>query len=223
MLTVADTGEGIPEDFIPHIFERFRQVDPSTTRRHGGLGLGLSIAKHMTELHGGSISAHSPGRGKGATFIVRLPVGEHATSTAATSPPDRAPGAAAAGAALAGRSVVIVEDDAATAEFLARTFSDKGSSVITCERGSQALDQIGAQKPDLLISDIGMPDMDGYELIRRVRQSTGGAHLPAIAVSAFARPGDVDKALKEGFDAHIPKPVDLRRLQQIASELLSTG
>lgn len=222
VLTVTDTGEGIPEDFLPHIFERFKQVDASTTRRYGGLGLGLSIAKHITELHGGTISAHSPGQGKGATFSVRLPLQENAAGDVTIPQPGRAPGASPVATALAGRSIVIVEDDAATAEFLARTFSDKGSSVITCERGAQALEQVRKQKPDLIISDIGMPDMDGYELIRRVRQTTrGDAHLPAIAVSAFARSEDVDKALKEGFDAHISKPVDLDRLQRLASELLT--
>ena len=221
VLTVTDTGAGISQDFMPHLFNRFRQADQSTTRRYGGLGLGLAIAKHMTELHGGTIEARSPGLGKGATFIVRLPMTER-PSVELTSPAaeqDRAEHKD--DIALRGRSIVVVEDDTATLEMLSRSLSDRGATVITCQRGVDALREIRSRKPDLLISDIGMPDMDGYELMRQLRRTMDKrAYYPAIALTAFTRSEDKDEALKAGFDAHLSKPVNLRRLEELANELM---
>ncbi len=221
VLTVADNGAGISEDFMPHLFNRFRQADQSTTRRYGGLGLGLAIAKHMTELHGGTIEAHSPGLGKGATFIVRLPMAERSGVGLTWPTPEKERGEHKDDIALRGRSIVVVEDDASTLEMLSRSLSDRGATVISCERGLDALEAIRSRTPDLIISDIGMPDMDGYELMRQLRRTTDRrGHYPAIALTAFARPEDKDEALKAGFDAHLSKPVNLRRLEELATELM---
>lgn len=221
VLAVSDTGEGISAEFLPHIFDRFRQADASTTRRHGGLGIGLAIVKHMTSLHGGSISAISPGLGHGATFTVRLPL---RFTAAGISPSPHEPGTLtprAAAEALHGARVVLVEDDLSTLEFLERFLSEKGATVVPCSNGEMALENVRAGRPDIVISDIGMPDMDGYQLVKHLRTlPTEGTHLPIIAVTAFARPEDETRALQAGFDAHVAKPVDLEKLEHTVLSLL---
>jgi CheY-like chemotaxis protein len=222
VLTISDTGEGISADFIPYVFVRFRQADQSTTRRSGGLGMGMAIAKHITELHGGTISVQSPGLGKGSTFVVRLPLTERAGAEATRLAQVREREGPRADAALMGRSIMVVEDDPATRELLARVLCEKGAAVTTCERSAEALAKLRAHRPDLIISDIGMPDMDGYELMRQVRHEPHDTpHIPAIAVTAFARAEDKDAALRVGFDGHIPKPINLQHLERLAADLIS--
>lgn len=220
-LTVTDTGEGITPEFLPNIFERFRQADPSTTRRHGGLGIGLAIAKYMTSLHGGSISASSAGKGRGATFTVVLPLKYRSDSVSTGADQSHPPDRGVSQRTLNGSKIVVVEDDPSTLEFLSQFLSDKGSSVVACNSGAMALDAVSSQRPDIIISDIGMPEMDGYQLVRYLRGLTdSGEHLPIIALTAFARAEDEAKALQSGFDAHLAKPIDPERLERVMVDVL---
>jgi signal transduction histidine kinase/ActR/RegA family two-component response regulator len=217
-ISVTDTGVGIAADFLPHMFDRFRQADSSTTRRHGGLGLGLTIVKQLVELHGGSVSARSAGEGQGASFIVRLPAGisrSPAAGTADVAGLDR-PGALTGSPAMPARrvKVLVVEDEPDTRELLERLLSEAGCQVIAVDSAAAAYDILASEqpgeRPDILISDIGLPDEDGYSLIRRVRarpRSEGGS-IPAIALTAFARPEDRRRALHAGFQVHLAKPVE---------------
>lgn len=213
-LSVADEGQGISAEFLPHIFERFRQEDASTTRHHGGLGLGLAIVKHLVELHGGTVHAESGGAGQGAEFFIRLPV--TATLQSVPSPPKvktatnriEMPNYQAAGD-IEGIEILVVDDDADTRDLLKRLLEDCGARVAVASDMNQALEAIRVAKPQLLISDIGMPNQNGYELIRRVRQSGyDAATLPAIALTAFVRNEDRQRALLAGFQLHLEKPVD---------------
>ncbi len=212
-IVVADSGAGIRADVLPYIFDRFHQADRSITRRFGGLGLGLSIVKHLVELHGGQVVAESAGEGQGATFRVALPVGAAA--------PVHAPAAAAAEdhppVALDAMRILLVEDEPDTREFLTRLLEDHGAAVVTAASAEEALSSMVAQPPDLLISDIGLPDVDGYDLIQRVRQGfpEQGSTIPAIALTAYARPEDRTRALQAGYQTHLAKPVE-------PSELLMT-
>jgi PAS domain S-box-containing protein len=213
-ITVADTGVGIDPEFLPHVFERFRQADASTTRKFGGLGLGLSIVKHLVELHGGSIHAYSEGIGRGTRFVVHLPVvalhqhsdegpREHPTSSQAPSIDYRC-------IDLSGVKVLIVDDEADTRELLGRVLGECHAEVIGASHAQEALALIEAQRPNLLVSDIGMPDVDGYELLRRVRAlgEARGGRIPAVALTAFARSEDRTRALRSGFQVHVAKPVE---------------
>lgn len=208
IVAVQDTGEGIDPEFLPWIFDRFRQANASVTRKHGGLGLGLSIVKQLTELHGGSIEASSPGVGQGSCFTLRLPTVApprvHSASykeSQATEQKKR----------LEGIRILIVEDDDSTRDLLQVMLSEAGATVGTASRAEEALEKFNKFEPMFLLSDIGMPDIDGYELIRRVRKLPNG-ELPAIALTAFARKEDRDKAIEAGFDEHLTKPIDLQRL-----------
>ncbi|MGE5865932.1 MAG: response regulator [Rhizobacter sp.] len=209
-LTVADEGQGIAADFLPHLFDRFTQAQGGANRGHGGLGLGLSIVRHLAELHGGQVEAFSEGPGKGATFVVRLP---------AQLPPEAAPPVDAASEAdldgsashqsLAGMTVLVVDDDTEAREMLELLLSDRGARVVTAASSAEGLARL-AQAPaiDVLVSDIGMPGEDGYAFIDAVRRREGeGRRLPAVALTAFARPKDRDVALAAGFDAHCGKPL----------------
>ncbi|MGQ0546542.1 MAG: ATP-binding response regulator [Betaproteobacteria bacterium] len=217
-ISVADTGAGIKAEFIDHVFERFRQADASTTRAHGGLGLGLSIVKSLVELHGGTVSAQSRGEGLGATFTVRLPlIVVHHPTGERIHPASSASAAPFVPADLSGISVLIVDDQPDARETLARVLAECGANVMHTASASDALRLIEEHRPHVLVTDIGMPGMDGYELLRRVRAlpaARGGA-LPAVALTAFARSEDRTRALRAGFRAHIAKPVD-------ASELVAT-
>ena len=198
-IVVRDTGQGIPPEFLPAVFERFRQADGSITRRHGGLGLGLSIARHIVERHGGSITAHSEGVGRGAVFTVTLPVGD---VTAPVGPADEM----LPPSASPGLRVLVVDDEADARELLRRLLIEQGCEVECAGSADEALAALGAVRCDILLTDIGMPGTDGYELLRRARATDG--HQPrAIAVTAFARPEDRDRALAAGFEDHIAKPV----------------
>jgi PAS domain S-box-containing protein len=210
-IVVRDTGQGIPEEFLPAVFERFRQADGSITRRHGGLGLGLSIARQIVEMHGGSIAAHSDGAGHGSTFTVTLPLaGEGpARDLAARDELQAVP--------LTGLSVLVVDDEADARELLRRLLAEQGCEVATAGSAEEALTILGGQRCDVLLSDIGMPGTDGYELLRRVRARD--AAQKAIAVTAFARPQDRERALAAGFDGHLAKPVNPVRLLQMLAEV----
>jgi CheY-like chemotaxis protein len=213
-ITVADSGVGIKPDFLEHVFERFRQADASTTRRFGGLGLGLSIVKSLVESHGGNVAATSAGEGRGASFIVRLPAlalqGEEAAplSGRVCAP---APFAATD---LAGLTLLVVDDDEDGRELARRVLVECNARVLSAGSAADALALVESQRPDMMISDIGMPEMDGFTLLKSVRalgEARGGA-LPAIALTAFARPEDRAQALEAGFAAHLVKPVEPQQL-----------
>jgi signal transduction histidine kinase len=210
-IRVSDNGMGIPADFLPHVFERFRQVDSSTTRTHGGLGLGLAIARHLVELHGGTVRAESAGLGEGAMFTVRLP--RSVATTPALREPD-APSAPLAPSFLAGVRVLVVDDDAETRQLLCAILEDAGASATAVSSAEETRAFLEREAADLLIADIGMPNEDGYALIRSVRAlgSARTASIPAIALTAHTRREDVARALDSGFQIHVAKPVDLPRL-----------
>ena len=221
LLTVADTGAGIKREFLPHVFERFRQAESSTNRAYGGLGLGLAIVRHLVELHGGNVAVQSEGEGQGATFSVSLPV------AAATRTAERAPAAVSTegpvGQSLAGLRLLVVDDEADAREVMRFMLERGGAQVRIADSAAQALDAIREERPDLLISDIGMPVEDGYVLVRRLRamEEGLGRRLPAIALTAYASDEDTRRAFTAGFDAHLSKPVDPARLIDIAAGLAS--
>jgi len=214
-ITVRDNGAGIRPEFLTHVFERFRQEDASMTRRHGGLGLGLSIVKHLVEQHGGTVRADSAGEGLGASFTIELP---RATAPATARggslpPPAPAPAPATPEPAprdLAGRTVLVVDDARDGRELIARILTDCHARVRVAASAREAFDALRADRPDVLISDLGMPEVDGFELIGWVRALPRelGGQVPAIALTAFARPEDRLKALEAGFSTHISKPVE---------------
>ncbi|HZY17825.1 MAG TPA: PAS domain-containing protein [Ramlibacter sp.] len=216
-IEVQDRGVGIAPEFLPHVFERFRQADGSTTRKFGGLGLGLAIVRHLGELHGGTVRAHSPGEGLGATFTVVLPAHVGATLPVAPAAPILSDDVA-----LQGVTVLVVDDEPDVLELLARVLGDAGAHVVAVASAQQALEALTREPPRLLISDIGMAGMDGYELMRRVRRAADAsvAGIPAIALTAFARPEDRERALGAGFNLYLSKPVEphelVRRVYDLA-------
>jgi PAS domain S-box-containing protein len=219
-INVADTGEGIDAAFLPHVFERFRQADASTSRRHGGLGLGLSIVKQLVELHGGNIHAASGGNGRGATFTVALPVPaldvyqtprENREQLLRAVTEDLATAVPATN--LAGIKVLVVDDEADARSLIERLLHECGATVITASSAGEAIEHARNDEPDVLISDIGMPKEDGYSLLRRIRQlGSETARIPAIALTAYARPEDRAKAIQAGYQLHFSKPVEAMKL-----------
>ena len=206
---VVDTGIGISPDFLPFVFDRFRQADSSMSRRHSGLGLGMAIVRHLVELHGGTVTVESAGENKGATFRLRLPRQTGPVPNEATIPgralPDELPTTDLD--RLNGVHVLIVEDDADSRNVLALLLQRLGALVEAVASAQDAYERLSMRRPDVLVSDIGMPDEDGYSLIRRVRQLCGEQHVPAIALTAYARKQDAEAALGAGYDQHLPKPV----------------
>lgn len=214
-ITVTDSGEGISQDFIPYIFDRFRQADSTFTRLHGGLGLGLAIVRHLVEMHGGSVSAASPGRGMGSTFAVSFPLTATRWSSNVESEgradwrlPEQVD------SNLTGLRVMIVDDELDTRELLVAMLEQRGAEVITADSTADALEKLFRESngsfPDVLVSDIGMPGQDGIDLITRVRErgSAHGGNIPAIALTAYARDDDRSRALEAGFQRHLAKPVE---------------
>jgi PAS domain S-box-containing protein len=217
-ISVTDSGIGIKSEFLPHVFERFRQADSSISRQHSGLGLGLAIVKQIVELHGGSVSAVSEGEGLGSTFRIRLPIAVLKRLPAAdTSILDASLGI---DTKMPGIRILVVDDDAGACEILRRLLDQAGATVETARCGNEALARISNSPPDLFLCDIGMPEMDGYELIRIIRER--GFTLPAIAVTAFARAHDRVRSLQAGYNMHLSKPVDVRELFTVIDTLLRT-
>ena len=206
---VVDTGIGISPDFLPFVFDRFRQADSSMSRRHNGLGLGMAIVRHLVELHGGTVTVESAGENKGTTFRLRLPRQTGPVPDEVTTPgrtlPDELPVTDLD--RLNGVHVLIVEDDADSRNVLALLLQRLGALVEAVASAKDAYERLSMRRPDVLVSDIGMPDEDGYSLIRRVRQLCGDRHVPAIALTAYARKQDAEAALGAGYDQHLPKPV----------------
>jgi CheY-like chemotaxis protein len=212
VLRVSDTGTGIDPEFMPYLFDRFRQKDASTTRSHRGLGLGLAIVKQLTELHGGTVYATSAA-GKGTMFVVTLPLGLAALESddPAALPSHTEPGDSTAwsGATLRGIQVLLVDDDDDARDVARRVLEGFGASVLTANCGAEALRVLTGAHPDVLVCDISMPEMDGYQLIREVRSRyPADEQIPAIAWTAFARPEDRQQALANGYNAHVSKPLE---------------
>lgn len=227
VISVRDTGQGIDPDFLPHVFDRFRQADSSSVRKHGGLGLGLAIVRHLVELHGGTISAHSDGIGHGATFTIRLPIAPLRVQ-ATTFDPGTQTGEwrlrLDANPILKGLKILIVDDEEDARQMLAHTLIGYGAKVIAASSAGEALEALNPQSEnqfDLMISDIGMPEMDGYSLIRQVRELKigPGGKLPAIALTAYAQTQDRLRALAAGFQHHVPKPVEPAELAAVIASL----
>jgi len=212
-IQISDTGPGIAPEFLPHVFERFRQADGSTTRMHGGLGLGLAIVRHLVEMHGGTIQAENGTVRTGATFSVSLPLpnGNLDPVPTVTSEPQ------VADIDLKGLNILVVEDELDALDLLALDLREHGARVIGVGSAAEALEMLQRQMFDLIISDIGMADTDGYGLIRQVREREGtqGEHVPAIALTAYARKQDRLRAIAAGYNTHVAKPVEIRELVSV--------
>src|SRR5262245_31313381 len=213
-MEVQDSGVGIAPEFLPYVFDRFRQADSRSIRRHGGLGLGLAIARHIVEQHHGEIHAASEGPGHGTTVHIRLPV----SSGSVPHPLPSVPVESTLDFSLQGMTVLIVDDQLDSCELLAALLEGHGARVVQCDSAESALGVLTDIDANLLVADIAMPDIDGYELIRRVRRSHGA--LPAIAVSAYARPEDRRRALAAGYDGYCAKPVEAPQLLRAVREVM---
>ena len=212
-LVVVDTGIGIEPEFLPHVFDRFRQADGSTSRRHGGLGLGLAIADALAKMHGGRMEAQSDGQGKGACFTLRINVAQ--TEKVAGEPVQQKIHS------LEGLDVLIVEDSDDTLNLLSMIFRREGANVTTATSAAEALSQAAVKRPNIIVSDIGMPEVDGYQLLEQLRILPGLGEVPAIAISGYASEGDRERALAVGYLALVPKPIDVEVLFGLIHDLKS--
>jgi signal transduction histidine kinase len=208
-IAVTDTGIGISAEFLPFVFDRFRQADSSMSRRHSGLGLGMAIVRHLVELHGGTVSVESPGENQGTTFRLRLARHVGAAPEQPAAPMKSVPEEIGDPPLehLTGVHVLIVEDDTDSRNVLAVLLQRLGAIVEAVASAKEAFERVSSRRPDVLVSDIGMPDEDGYSLIRRVRQLGSERRLPAIALTAYARQQDAEAAMSAGYDCHLAKPV----------------
>jgi signal transduction histidine kinase/ActR/RegA family two-component response regulator len=223
-LSVSDTGQGISLQYLPHVFDKFSQAESPFIKSQGGLGLGLTIAKHLVEMHGGSLHVKSAGIGKGATFVVSLPISvvrsqngdenhQHPTTAREveiSSDPD-----------LSGVEVLLVDNDADALHLVKRVLETRGANVTRCSSGAECLNVLRRSKPNVIVADIGMPDMDGYSLMRHIRAlpADHGKETPAIALTAFARSEDRRRAMLAGFDMHVAKPVEPGELVAVIARL----
>ncbi len=216
-IRVSDTGKGIDADFLPHVFDRFRQADSTTTRDFGGLGLGLAIADQIVEMHRGTIEADSPGDGQGATFTVRLPL----MPATAAIPNPISPSTRSAN--LQNIHVMIVEDDLDSRHLITTTLQQFGAQVTALPAAAEAITALAQVKPDILVSDIGMPDMDGYMLMQQIREMTQASQIPAIALTAYTTDDDQQKSLLAGFQKHLPKPMEISQLIEAIAALVKNA
>ena len=212
VLTVSDNGQGIDSSFLPHIFEIFRQADPGTSRSQQGMGIGLAVVQQLVELHGGSVSAYSAGVGKGATFTIRLPRSGNLKSHSSAAH-DLGIGS------LDGMSVLVVDDSEDTTEMVRHLLEIGGASVCAATSGAEALRLAREKEFDVVLSDISMPEMDGFEFLSRLRQIPGKEDLPAVALTGFGRPEDVQRANDKGFYAHLTKPFDIQSLASLLQKV----
>jgi CheY-like chemotaxis protein/two-component sensor histidine kinase len=213
VLEVSDTGRGIPPEFLPYVFEKFRQADTSTARSHAGLGLGLAIVRRLVELHSGTVEAASEGEGRGATFTVRLPlaVPGRVRSVGAEDKTEAV--------SLEGVRVLVVDDDADSLKLAAVALEQYGARVTTARSGAEALEAMSTELPDVLVSDLGMPGLDGLQLMREIRSRKGGS-VPALALTAYAMVADAERTRAAGYTMHLSKPLDPRRLAAAVSRLV---
>jgi PAS domain S-box-containing protein len=223
-LTVSDDGHGINSKFLPFVFDRFKQADSSITRAYGGMGVGLSIVKSITEMHGGTVRASSEGEGHGASFTISLPLASARAEAASAGQETHVPHAAPRPCPpeLADLKVLVVDDDRDACEMIRAAFEHCGSRVKTSVSAAEALALVQDWLPNILVADISMPEMDGYQLIRRVRAlgTQGGGSVPAVALTALARVEDRVMALSAGYQMHVPKPVELDELREVVASLV---
>jgi signal transduction histidine kinase/CHASE1-domain containing sensor protein/ActR/RegA family two-component response regulator len=218
-ISVTDTGQGITREFLPYVFDRFSQADSTTTRHHGGLGLGLAIARHLVEIHGGTIRAQSRGEGEGATFTITLPLLETGIKTAEMLSAKEKSSAPAQQQLLSGVNVLLVDDDSDTLSLMATALKRRQANVTAVSSAGEAMQAIRQKRPDVLVSDIAMPDEDGYGLIERVRSLENGSSLdlPAVAITAYAKDEDRERALSSGFQIYLAKPIELTELVSVVA------
>jgi two-component system CheB/CheR fusion protein len=209
-LVVEDSGQGIAAEFLPHVFEMFRQADAGVTRRHGGLGVGLALVRQLTELHGGKVEVHSDGQGRGARFTVRLPLHRAAIERRGVAAASQTTGE------LSGARILIVDDTQDSLDMLCFLLSGEGASVETASSGAAGLALADETDFDLVISDISMPEMDGYEFLQALRTNPRHVQVPAIALTGFGRDEDIARARQVGFTTHLTKPLDFDDLLRLA-------
>jgi CheY-like chemotaxis protein len=229
-VAVSDTGQGISPDFLPYVFDRFRQGDAAMSRSYSGLGLGLAIVRHLVELHGGSVEAESPGKDRGATFVMKLPLMLNLAGEGGRRPVLAEEQAGNAQAplrfertdSLHGVRVLVVDDEPDTLILLSEVLSQSGASVRTALSAKEAFTELQAWRPQIILSDIGLPGEDGYSFMRRVRawQKEFGGWIPAIALTGYARVEDRVKALASGYQIHLPKPVEPEELVAVIVSLV---
>ena len=217
-VSVSDTGQGINKEFLPYVFERFTQADSTTTRQHGGLGLGLAIARHLVEIHGGTIRAESKGEDRGATFTIRLPLLESSVGLAAAVDQDQHQ-LAQSQQLLSGVNVLLVDDDSDTLTLMTTALRKRQANVTAVSSAGEAIQAITRRRPDVLVSDIAMPDEDGYGLIEKIRRLENGDtdNIPAVAITAYAKDEDRERALSAGFQIYLAKPVELTELISVVA------
>jgi CheY-like chemotaxis protein len=213
-IIVEDNGAGIRPDFLPYVFDRFQQADASRTRRFGGLGLGLSIVRSLVESHGGTVQAASAGEGKGAIFTIGLPTGAPAELRTEALAAVAARDTSVEDISLANIRVLVVEDEPDAAEFVTNLLESHGADVVSAASAREALEAVVHTRPDILISDIGLPEMDGYQLMEQIRKmdAAHGGGIPAVALTAFARSEDRTRALRAGYQTHLAKPIESTEL-----------
>jgi CheY-like chemotaxis protein len=222
-LSVSDTGKGIGPDFLPHIFERFSQAESTSTRSHGGLGLGLAIVRHLVELHGGTVQAESEGEGQGATFIVTLPIRaahlgaddlEKEFKTESGDPAQTVK-------SLGGVHVLVVDDESDARDLLSLVLNQHGAEVTAVDAAATALDAVQRSLPHVIVCDIGMPGEDGYSFISKLRkmEPERGGRIPAVALTAYTRPDERMRALRGGYQTYVPKPIEVTELVAVVASL----
>ncbi len=217
-IIVSDTGQGISREFMPYVFDRFRQADSTTTRHHGGLGLGLAIARHLVEIHGGTIKAESAGEGRGATFTINLPMIESGVrATPAFSENREQPAGIATPQLLSGVNVLLVDDDSDTLKLMTTALTRRHATVTAVSSAGEAIQEIQRRRPDVLVSDIAMPGEDGYGLIEKVRSLENAENIPAVAITAYAKDEDRERALSSGFQIYLAKPVEVTELISVVA------